>query len=406
MTAIDVLALGAAVMMVVVYTQCWLMAVQGDKAAADSGLVRALFFPAYAGGLFLVALSPAEVLRTWLRQPLLILILWIVAASALWSINPDQTLRRVIALVLTTLGGITLASRWSWARMAEIIAAAHGLLAILSLALCVAAPAYGTMHELFPGAWRGLWVEKNLLGGNMTVGFIACVAAALLEPRRARLWAALAGLCLVLVLGSTSKTSLVACLLGACGVALVAIIRRGRLGRLVGVYGAVTAVLVLGVGLLAASDIFLAALGKDATLTGRTLIWDAVMRRIQERPWLGYGYAAVWSDTDPWAPLAWITRQAGFRAFHAHNSWLEQWLGLGIVGLAAWSLYFLEAWTRTIIALFRSAGAYLALPFLLVFTMTTFTESVAVIFNDSRWMILVAIVAKLAQGEDRAQMRN
>jgi len=72
-----------------------------------------------------------------------------------------------------------------------------------------------------------------------------------------------------------------------------------------------------------------------------------------------------------------------------------------VIGLAAWSLYFIEVWTRALIALFRSAGAYLAIPFLLVFSMTTMTESIAVIFNDSRWLIFVAIAAKLARPEDR-----
>jgi O-antigen ligase len=124
------------------------------------------------------------------------------------------------------------------------------------------------------------------------------------------------------------------------------------------------------------------------------------MNRVRERPWLGYGYGAVWTDTDPWAPLAWITKQAGFRAYHAHNSWLEQWLGLGVLGLGAWALYFIEIWTRAVVALYRSAGAYLAIPFLLVYSLTTLTESIALVFNDSRWMILVAVAVKLASPDD------
>ena len=397
LTAAGALAFAAAVVMVIIYTQCWLMALQGDKGeAADSALTRAMFFPAYGCSLLLLAMNPGETLRTFLRQPLLILILWIVGASALWSISPDQTLRRAIALVFTTLGGVILAARWRWAGLAEIFAAALGLLAVASLAAALAFPSFGVMHELFPGAWRGLWLEKNALGNMMTIGFMACVAAALLEPRRAMLWWPTAALCLALVLLSTSKTSLVSCLLGMGGLVLVWIVRRGRIGRLIGTYGAVMGVLLVGFVALVASNVVLAALGKDATLTGRTQIWAAVMRRIQDRPWLGYGYGAVWDDTSPWAPLAWIIKQAGFRPAHAHNSWLEQWLGLGIPGLIAWALYFMETCTRALIALYRSPGAYLAIPFLLVYAMTSLTESIAVIFNDCRWLFFVAIAAKLA----------
>ena len=397
LTAVGALAFAAAVVMVIIYTQCWLMALQGDKGeATDSSLVRAMFFPAYGCSVLLLALSPGEVLKTFLRQPLLILVLWVVGASVLWSISPDQTFRRVIALIFTTLGGVILAARWKWAGLAEIMATALGVTAVLSLFVCLFVPSFGRMHTLFPGAWRGLWLEKNALGNMMTIGFMACAAAALLEPRRARLWWPMAGLCLVLVLASTSKTSLVSCLLGCCGLALVWIMRRGPVGRVIGTYGALIGVLLVGFVALVASNLVLAALGKDATLTGRTQIWSAVMRRIQDRPWLGYGYGAVWDNTSPWSPLAWIIKQAGFRPAHSHNSWLQQWLDLGAPGLIAWALYFIETCTRAIISLYRSPGAYLAVPFLLVYAMTSLTESIAVIFNDCRWLFFVAIAARLA----------
>ena len=406
LTAADVVAFAAAVVMVLIYAQGWMMALQGDKGeVTDSALVRAMFFPAYGCSVLLLATSPGEVLRAFLRQPLLILILWIVGASVLWSINPDQTLRRAVALAFTTLGGVILAARWRWSGLAEILATALGALAVASLFVCLFVPSFGRMHELFPGAWRGLWLEKNALGNMMTIGALVCAAAALLEPRRARLWWPAAGLCLVLVAGSTSKTALVSCLLGGCGIALVWIMRRGPAGRVIGTYGAVMGLLLVGFVVLTASNVLLAALGKDATLTGRTQIWAAVMRRIQDRPWLGYGYGAVWDDPSPWSPLAWIIKQAGFRPGHAHNSWLQQWLDLGALGLGAWALYFVETCTRALIALYRSPGAYLAVPFLLVYAMTSLTESIAVTFNDSRWLFFVAIAARLALPEGPIQTK-
>lgn len=397
LTAIGMATFAAAVAMVMIFTQFWLTAMQGDAASgSDSSLVRAMFFPAYGCAVLLLAMSPGEVLRTLLRQPLLILILWVVAASTLWSIDPGMTLRRVVALVFTTLAGVILAARWRWAGIAEIMATAIAITAVGSLIAGAAVPSFGRMQTLFPGAWRGLWVEKNDLGNMMTIGFMACAAAALLAPRRAKLWLPAAGLCLLLVLLSQSKTSLVSCLLGACGLALVWVMRRGPAGKVVGTYGAVVGLLLVGFVVFAASNVVLAALGKDATLTGRTQIWSAVMRRIQDRPWFGYGYGAVWDDTSPWAPLAWIVKQAGFRPYHAHNSWLEQWLGMGILGLGAWALYFMATCTRAVVALYRSPGAYLAVPFLLVYAMTTLTESIAVVFNDCRWLFFVTIAAKLA----------
>jgi O-antigen ligase len=120
------------------------------------------------------------------------------------------------------------------------------------------------------------------------------------------------------------------------------------------------------------------------------------MRQIQLRPWSGYGYGAVWSEDSGWGPLAWIVKQAGFKPEHAHNSWLEQWLGMGLWGLGAWTAYYLMTMGRAILAMFRSNGALVALPFLIVYTLITLTESVAVSYNDQRWVMFVAFSIRLA----------
>ena len=48
------------------------------------------------------------------------------------------------------------------------------------------------------------------------------------------------------------------------------------------------------------------------------------------------------------------------------------------------------------VALYREKGAYLALPFFVVFALTSLTESIAVQYNDMRWVIFVALAVKLA----------
>jgi O-antigen ligase len=395
-TAADVAAFAAGVLIVLIFSQGWYTAVAGDEGTRLNLVVRAMFFPAYLAGLFLLMGCLGDAARASLKTPILILLLAWVAASTLWSIDPGETMRRSVALFFTDLCGLVLAVRFRWGVLAEVFATAFAILATACFLAGLLVPSFGVMHELFPGAWRGLWDEKNALGGNMAIGFMMLSGAAILAPQRAKLWWPFAGLALLLVLLSTSKTSLVACMLGVCGLVLVALVRRGPAVRIFASYGAVSAAVFLAMGLLVASDVFLAALGKDATLTGRTQIWAAVMRQIPNHPWLGHGYAAIWSNESPWAPLAWITKQAGFRAHHAHNSWLEQWLGIGLIGLSIWAVYFLTIWVRAIIALYRSPSAYLVLPFLLVYTMTSLTESIVMVYNDMRWVILTALAVKLA----------
>jgi exopolysaccharide production protein ExoQ len=225
------------------------------------------------------------------------------------------------------------------------------------------------------------------------------ISAGLLNRRRAALWWPMAGLDLALLLLSQSKTSLVALVLGCAVLGFVLLARRGGAIAVLAIYAAVVGLSGLAAGIYFAPDVFFALLGKDATLTGRTKIWAAIARLIQERPWTGYGYAAVWTDTSGWGPINWIVKWAGFRPQHAHNSWLEQWLGLGVFGLAAWALYYLTTLFRAIWAVFATRGAILALPFLVVFTLMSLTESVAVIYNDLRWVIFVMLSIRLAAPE-------
>jgi O-antigen ligase len=393
----------AAVGMLATYSQFFVFPVfgEGPRLAAAGGLIRNLYFPAYAAGLLLVALSPADTLRALARQPFLLLLMAIVVISMTWSIAPDQTARRAFAVYCTTLGGIALAVRYRWTELAELTAACFAGLAVLSLVICLAIPSIGVMSEIFPGAWRGMWAEKNAFGGNMALGFVVTVAAAALNPRRAKMWASFAMLMLGLVLMSTSKTSLVSLLLGLGGLMMVAFARRGPAAGVMTVWVTVLGVAMFAAVMLFAADLFFGVLGKDATFTGRTKIWSAAMRQIAERPWTGYGYESVWTLEGPWGPLAWIVKDAGFKPQHAHNSWIEQWLGLGIGGLVAFGLMFLQTLVLTILAVFRHRGALLAAPLVIVYGLMTFTESVAVVYNDLRWVLFVAVAVKLAwPGED------
>ncbi|HUO21544.1 MAG TPA: O-antigen ligase [Caulobacteraceae bacterium] len=398
----DVAAFCLSVLIILIYSQAWMAPLFG--AAADesaSGLIRDMYFPAYGAALAVIALSLKDTGRAMLRQPLLLLILTICSASILWSVAPDATERRIVAITFTTLGGVAVGARYRWSQLAEVLATTFAVLAVLSFLAGAFAPAIGRMTVLFPGAWRGLWQEKNALGGNMTIAFVVFVAAAMLEPRRRRLWGAMAVLAVVLVILSTSKTSLVSLMLGGSAMAFVALARRGPIMGVISSFGAVVVIFAALAFVFFAADVAFAFLGKDATLTGRTNIWQGVMYEIRQRPWLGYGYGAVWDDKTGWGPVYWITKIAGFRAAHAHNSWLEQWLGLGVAGLAAWSLYFAQTLILAIVAVYRDKGAYLALPFILVYGLVSLTESIAVVYNDFRWVMFVAVAVKLAY-PDRA----
>ena len=392
----DLVYAALAVLMILVFSQGWQYPLTGDAKAEDSMILRVGVFPAYGAAMAMFAMGAWHGIKATIRQPFLILLIGVVCASTFWSIAPDQTARRAFAIVFTTLAGVMLGARYRWAQLAEIVAISYAVLAVCSLLISIAVPRIGVMQEIFPGAWRGLWAEKNVLGGIMALGFSLFVAAGILNPRRWPVWCGFAALALFLVLMSQSKTSLVSLLLGSMAMGFVFVVQRGRAIGVASVWLAVTACGLLGAFVFFASDVFFNLLGKDATFTGRTEIWAGIMRQIERRPWTGYGYAAVWSDHSGRGPFAWIVKEAGFTPQHAHNSWLEQWLGMGIIGLAAWGLFYLQTLATAIVAVFRSPGGYLTFPFLLMFTLISLTESIALTYNDFRWVLLVAFAVKLA----------
>lgn len=392
------LVAAATLFLLLIYSQAWAAPLTGWSAdAADSGLLRNTFFLAYAASLLLLALEGWRGLLAGFRAPLMIGLVALAFVSAGWSIGPDATLRRALALGFTTLAGVALVGRRSWAETAEMLAAVFALTAAVSFLLGLAVPSLGRMSELFPGAWRGLWLEKNALGGMMALGFGVCAAAAVLAPARRLLWSGAAALCLLLVLLSTSKTSLMALLLGGAGMVFVWICRRGPVVAVIAVWAAVAGLAAVTAGLLLFPEALFDLLGKDATFTGRTEIWEAALRQLQTRPWTGFGYGVLWDHVGPWDPSAWIFRDAGFKAGHAHNGWLETWLGLGLVGLVAWALWFAETWIRTLVRLASDPGVYLAAPVLIVSTLTSLTEVWVLDYHDLQWTVFVAIAVKLAR---------
>lgn len=396
------LTIAASLLILIVHSQIWYAPLTGySDTPSTSPLLRDIFYPSYACTLLLFGLTTRETLRTLISAPLLIALIAVTGFSVFWSVAPDATARRFVAIVFTTLAGVVLAARWDWRRLAEIVAAAHALSAVLSLLLALLKPDWGVMSELFPGAWRGLWSEKNNMGGAMAMGAGFCLAAAALSPPRRWIWVGFAGLCVFLVLMSTSKTALLALILTLGAVAYVWLVRRHPAVAATMAWLAVIGVILAVLVGLTLSDQVLAWLGKDATLTGRTAIWEGLLRQVSTRPWTGFGYGAIWDNTDPYGPLSWITADAKYKPNHAHNGWLEVLLNIGLIGLTIWALWFVETWARTIFALFTSPAAWLVFPALVAYSIVMMTESVTLNWHDLRWVLFVAFAVKLAAGERR-----
>jgi O-antigen ligase len=318
------------------------------------------------------------------RSKSLLLFVGLICGSVLWSQAPGLTLRSLVIPLRLTVFALYLSLRFSINTQLRLIAWSLGIGAVLSLFLGTFVPSYGVMgadfstvlegsqEEAHMGSWKGAYGHKNPLSRAMSLGTIVFLLLAAIERRKVLLLS-LAGLCITLVILSSSKTGLVV---------LVTLLGLFPLYRWVQLSSGKIAVciscLVLLVGLsvlvmVGNSDVLFTVLGRDATLTGRTDLWDSTWQQVMQHPWLGYGYNAFWKTT----LVLPVWNDVGWKVPHSHNGFLDLCIDVGLVGL----LIFLTSLLSFCIRAIQYARTRLTfegvwpLMFLSIFVLYNMTES-------------------------------
>jgi O-antigen ligase len=367
--------------------------VENGASVSDTSFAKSLYYIVYFSVVILVVKHPVSTAKGMAHSFLLLLPVFLAMASTLWSIEPGYTLRRSIALMMTTGFAIYLASRYDWGELIELLAVTYGLLAVLSLLFVLVAPGKGIMQTTHPGAWSGLWWEKNDLGMNMAKAAHLSLCAMIFRPKRAWLWGSILLLSVALLLLSTSKTSLLAMLLAFGGAGGLYIFRRSPLIGIPLIYFSLIFALALGLGIEFAPKFMFGLIGKDPSLTGRTDIWEALFTQIQNHPWLGHGYGVFWLDEN--GPAFWVRQQTEWLVPTAHNGWLETWLSIGLVGVVIFAITYFSAVISALRGVLNDKAAYWALISTLVFLLFSVSESNILQQNNLGWIVFAATAAKL-----------
>jgi O-antigen ligase len=216
-------------------------------------------------------------------------------------------------------------------------------------------PDYGVQFNRWLGdmMWTGVGMQKNGLG-------VLCLLSAMLlawtfvrrrqrRIPRVKYQAAadliILGITLVLLRGPRgsygsasgySSTSIFALVVGfATFLRLLWMKRHGRylganlLTVIMALVIAFGTLLPIGIGF--APRNFTSALGRDATLTGRTDIWAKLMPVVEQRSMLGCGFGGFWTPETI----------AEHIVTEAHNGYLAVLMELGIVGLLLMTMFLL-----------------------------------------------------------------
>jgi exopolysaccharide production protein ExoQ len=334
-------------------------------------LVNSLSYPVIA---ILAFSNRKRVLYVVSRDIPLLLFVGFATVSILWTANAGITAEGIRGLLRTLFFGAYIASRYSVSEQMKLWAWVLGIAGILSLGTAILMPSYGIGEH----GWVGIFKYKNFLGYTMSIGATLCMLYALnIKKRR---WLAWSGFCLatLLVLLSSSSGGLLSILVLISLVPLHNLIKQHYKIRTV-----LLSFSLLFTGCVAITVIYLSEtilvefLGKGLSFNGRTDIWELVIQKGLESPWLGYGLNAFWrSDagifvmTNTWAGY----NEAGF---NTHNSYLDIFLSLGIIGVSLYIISFMVAAVRTVKLMFltQELGNFWLLQLLLFVLVSSLADS-------------------------------
>jgi exopolysaccharide production protein ExoQ len=392
----DVESVGVVVVLLVISQAVLPLLFHGGAHSTDNGpptsIERLAYWSAYLFTLVQVARRPNAIMRAAVNNWLVCGVVLLALLSAAWSIDPVTTVRQASALLVWTVFGFYLASRFRVTELIKHLGVALGVVAILSLAFALLVPRLGVSNDLYATGWRGVFRQKNMLGDEMLLASIIFGLLTVYSKGWIRgIGLAFLALSVGLLIMSRSATSLVIlCVVFACFPAIAGLGRRGR-RMAVAMYLMVIAMPAVAIA-ATEPEAILHALGRDTTLTGRTELWGEVWNSIRVKPILGYGYGAFWESTS--SESATIRTALGWDAPHSHNTVLDTWLDTGVIGVATFLCMVMVAAARASSALRLTCGIEAAWPSLIILMMIPMNSVESTLFHlPLSWVVFVAASA-------------
>jgi exopolysaccharide production protein ExoQ len=268
----------------------------------------------------------------------LTLLILIAIASILWTVDLAITLENLKGLIRTVAFGAYIAIRYSLVEQRLIFTLVAVLSLVLNIVVLVAFPSFG-IDPSSSLLWKGLYTFKQFLGRAMA--FSISIFLVNLIDKKNNHWLSFGALILSIffLLLSQSKTNLIVSMIFVLLLPLYKISKQRLPVRWTLL--SITLVILTTIALLVASNfefIVVDLLGKNLELNGRVPIWNLATQFLVQKPWLGYGYSAFWAS-DPGQMIIRNTWARGIlyavgemKTFHAHNTFLETYLQLGLLG--------------------------------------------------------------------------
>jgi exopolysaccharide production protein ExoQ len=353
-----------------------------DHYLEGNPLDRAVLSAALALGV-VVLLGRSRRTGMLLRSNLPILLYFLYCGtSVLWSDFPDVSFKRWFRAMGDVVMVLIVLSDPDWVVAVRRLFARVGFLVVpLSILFIRYFPELGrTYSHAGAPAWTGVATDKNALGMICLVFGLASIFRFLQVYRGEEstrktgpliAQSALIAMTLFLLMEANSATASACFFLAGFPMVLTYLFRSARRPAFMHIMvltllGVAFSALFLNLGSGLVQD-----LGRNSTLTGRTLIWHAAASVVQN-PVLGAGYESFWLGPR----LAKVQELIHQGVNQAHNGYIEVYLNLGWVVVALLTVFLVNAYRRITTAVrWRSPAASLRLAFFIVAVAYNFSEA-------------------------------
>lgn len=337
----------------------------------------------------------------FLKDMILVLMLGVSVLSILWAVEPETTIESVRALLRTTILGIYFTALYSPSDQRKLLFKILLLWGLGSL-FAAAIPGYGiTASGKHAGDLVGLFSFKNSSGEYMSLAAILSLSVFLIEKENRKLSLISLVVAPMMVLWSGSVTSLMALFAAFSILPLYFFSNLSFRSRTV-LYIVVFTFGISGILLVSANleTIVVDWLGKDLTFTGRSSLWEAIIRQGLERPVLGFGLGGFW-DTEYAVSAAFenawpsLPKTGMFLdGLHSHNGFIEIFVQLGFVGLCLSLTHFVFLFFRLVRLCFskKNRESLWMLQFLILIFFINLTEAGSILEPSAlSWLLYVDI---------------
>lgn len=259
-------------------------------------------------------------------------------ASIYWSYEPGITLRRSIAFITLVIASFCVVAHFNAESLMYFIAKTIFVAAVMGLIYLVISPgnALGG-HEEGDRAnmFLGIMSDKNGGARLYAYGILILVGLGNYRTRNHKIMLAVLGICLIF---ANSASAIVMVLAGGGLITLFKVMRTNSPNT--NLRRVLIITLLLAGAAVAVSFLYaflLELLGRDPTLTNRTVIWGLLDESIQAESTLGYGFGAFWVSD---AVASFVARWSYIG--NAHSGYYEVLLYGGYIGLTLVILLILK----------------------------------------------------------------